>query len=134
MVQFCRSFTRRILFVLRNHRVHVIPWLRVGCEDVHLRTKPTWVIETASEDANDPRWLVLLFGACDPRAALRAKAAFVLAARQARCEMITQLPFFQLERLSQQQNGCSKPDTRDLLAIHAMALEHHNRFSLAFVA
>jgi len=65
---------------------------------------------------------------------MRAETAFVFPTGQAWCEMVAQLAFRQPKGLCRQQHGGSKPATRDLLAIAAMAFEHHDRFSRAFVA
>jgi len=76
----------------------------------------------------------MLLRAADPRATVPAKTASVLPARQARCEMIGQIAFCKPECLCRQQNRGSKTAASDVPAIAAMALQHHDRFSCAFVA
>ena len=47
------SGPRRIKFKFRNCRFHLIPWLDIGNENIHLRTKPAWIIQAASGDSNE---------------------------------------------------------------------------------
>jgi hypothetical protein len=63
-----------------------------------------------------------------------AKTALVLPAGQAWREMIEELALRQPECLCRHQHGGSEPAARNALAIAAVALEHHDRFSRAFVA
>ena len=46
-----RSLLRRVLFELRQFRIHVVPRLGVACEDVELRMKQAWIIQTRGSDA-----------------------------------------------------------------------------------
>src|SRR5262245_35875367 len=88
-------------------------------------------IEAPRQDADEGRGFIMFFGTLDAQATMRAKTAFVLSTGQAWCEMVTQLAFRQSKGLCRQQHGGSKPAARDLLAIPAMAFEHHDRFSCA---
>ena len=44
---------RRIVFELRDCGVHVVPGLGIRSEEIHLRLKPTGVIEAAGSDADE---------------------------------------------------------------------------------
>src|SRR5207249_11093422 len=52
---FASSVLRRgrIEFVFRNCRVHLVPRLGVRNKEIHLRTKPTWIIKTARGDSDE---------------------------------------------------------------------------------
>lgn len=58
----------------------------------------------------------------------------MLAAGQARGEMVAQLTFRQLKRRGRHKQACDESATRHSLAIAAMALEHHQGLSGTFVA
>jgi hypothetical protein len=67
--------------------------MRVTNEEIHLRTKPAWVVQAAGGDSDDPTRPLIGFSAGDPGAAFGAKAAFVFATCKAVREMVTQLSF-----------------------------------------
>src|SRR3954467_8828383 len=84
-----------IKFIFRNGWVHLIPWLCVRHEEIHLRSKPTWIVETACCDPDKFGRPVVGLPACQSRAAFGAKTAFVFAAGHARREVVAQLPLRQ---------------------------------------
>lgn len=124
---------RRIKFKFRNCRIHLIPWLDIGNEKIHLRTKPAWIIQAASGDSNESCGAFIRLSSSQPRAAFGTEAALVSAARHARCEMVAQLPQRQAECRYWYQQAGNESATGYLLAITAVAFEHHNWFSGAFV-
>ena len=77
-----RVVERRVLLKLRQCRVHLIPGLRVRCEDIELRTKRARVIQARSTDANEGRRGI----DCSqkPGTTVRTKTARVRAAGHAR--------------------------------------------------
>jgi hypothetical protein len=64
-----------------------------------LRAKPTRVVQTPGVDSNNGRCLLPIFAACHARAALCAKASFVVPYGSTRREMIPQHAARQLERI-----------------------------------
>src|ERR1043166_522664 len=123
----------RILFVFRYGRVHRVPRLRVLRKNVHLRAKPTRVIDTPGQDADDSRRLTLFLRAGKPRAALLAITALVFPTGQAWCEVILEFPFRQSKRLLRHHDRCRKSTAGNVLAIPAMTLQHHHRLRRAFI-
>src|SRR5437899_10128730 len=94
----------RILGELRQVGIHEIPRLCFRCEDVHLRTKPTQIVQTRGFDADKLRSGITLPD--DGTAALNAKAAVVMTAHCAVSESLT---------------------------VAAMAIQHRERSCHAFV-
>ena len=120
--------------MLRNCWVHVIPRLCIRHEKIHLRAKPARIVQTAGGDADNAGVSFIRFCAGESRTAVGAEAAFVLAARQARREMIAQLPLRQPKGRSGHEQAGDEAAAGHPLAIAAVAFEHHDRFSRTFVA
>ena len=81
---------------LRQRHIHCIPRLRVRDEEIHLRTKPTGIIEASRRDTQELFIRAeIAFTARDARTAVGAKAALVLATSETRREVIFQLAFGQ---------------------------------------
>ena len=66
--------------MLRNGRIHVIPRLYVRNEKIQLRSKPSWIVQTAGGDADNAGVSFIRLCAGESRTAVSAEAAFVLAA------------------------------------------------------
>jgi hypothetical protein len=75
----CRSFSQRILFKLWQRGVHLVPRVRVGRPNIHLRFEPTGIIQTRRPDRCDVR----VYGGLghDRRAAVSTKLPVSLATR-----------------------------------------------------
>src|SRR5262249_53286504 len=125
---------RRILVVLRKVRVHLIPRLHVAGEKIHRRPEPNRVIQTASSNSHETSGPVVGFSASKPRAAVSTEGALVLAAGEARREVVTQLTLREPKRPCRHQQARDESAARHALAIAAMAFEHHERRSGNFVA
>src|SRR6266498_498917 len=94
-VIFCISLTLFLVWWVlpefRNCGIHLIPRWRVRNKNIHLRVKPTRVIQAAGQDSDKLRIACFKFASRNSGTAFRTKTAFVFPARQARGEMITQL-------------------------------------------
>jgi len=64
---------------------------------------------------------------------IRTKTAFMFASSDAGREMVTQLSARQSKRLCRHQHGRSESAATDLLAVTAMAFQHHDRLCSALV-
>jgi hypothetical protein len=82
------SDPRRIMPELRKRRIHLIPRLCVRSEDVHLRTKPTGVIQAARIDSDDSGCAFGILSARQTRAAVSAKTTLVLTDGRALRKMV----------------------------------------------
>src|SRR6478736_1457859 len=114
-----------ILIELGNAGVHLIPRLRIGNKEIHLRPEPIRIIKAASGDADRATRALLKFTAGDARATLGAKAALVSATGEAWRDVIFQLALGQAKGRRRHQHAGQERPTRHLLAITAVALEHH---------
>ena len=123
----------RILFEFRNRGIHLVPRLRVGNENIHLRLKPARIIKASSQDSHKGRFYSFKFASRNSGSAFRTKTAFMFASPDAGREMVTQLSADQSKRLSRQQQPGSESAAGPLLAIATMTLKHHDRLSVAFV-
>ena len=72
----------------RKRRIHLIPRLRVRSENIHLRTKPTGIIQAACVDPDDFRCAFGIFSTGQSRAALSAKTSLVLTDGRALRKMV----------------------------------------------
>jgi hypothetical protein len=107
--------------------------LRVRNENIHLGSKPTRIIKTAGKDSHEWRITRFKFGSCKSRPAFGTITAFMLASSDAGREMVTQLSARQSKRLCRYQDCGNKSAATHLLAIAAMAFQHHDRFCSTFV-
>src|SRR5207244_12934815 len=82
----------RILLKLRNHVIHFVPLLDVRNDNVHLRLKPTRVVQRTSQDSDKRRIASFKLASRKSRAAFGTKAAFMFSTPETRREMVTQLP------------------------------------------
>src|SRR5262245_54654778 len=116
----------RVALVLRTNGVEEIPGLRAGDEDVVLRPEPGRIVQARCRDPDPGRPLLRLTPG-DPGPALRAEAALVPSHPVARREVMTESAAYQPERLRRHQHDGRVRPPRDLLALAAMTVEHHDR-------
>jgi hypothetical protein len=106
--------------------------LRVADEHVHRGFEPAWVVQTGGGQADDAAFGI--FRAGDTRAAFGAEAAQVVSAVQAGRGVMLQRALGELEMFQRHNNDGRVRSAADLLAIAAMAFEHHQGTRTAFVA
>jgi hypothetical protein len=121
------------LLKIRNRWIHLIPWLSVRNENLHLRLKPAWIIEAAGEDPHKLRFSCFKFRPSESRSAFGTKTALVFSPRNTGCEMVTQLSARQSKRRHRHQNCGSKSAASHSLAIATMTFEHHDWLGRALV-
>src|SRR4030095_1291885 len=97
-----------VLFKLRNCGIHFVPRLGVRNENVHLRLKPTRVIQRASENSDERRIASFKLASRKSRPAFGTKAAFVFSTPDTRREMVTQLPAGESKCLPRYQHAGRK--------------------------
>jgi hypothetical protein len=124
---------RRVGLVFGDGWIKLIPWLNVRDEEVHLRSEPTWVVQGSRGDSDKTSGPLGIFAAGQPRSAFGAKAALVLAASQARGEMVAELPFGQSKGFLRHEYSSDIPAASHALAVTAMTFKGHNWFDRAFV-
>lgn len=125
---------RRILLEFRNRGIHLVPWLRIRNEEIHLRLEPARIIERASQDSHKRRFCSFKFASRNTRSAFRTKTAFMFSSPDTGREMVTQSSACQSKRPSRHQHPGSESAASHLLTIATMALKHHDRLRNAFVA
>jgi hypothetical protein len=125
---------RRILLEFRNRGIHLVPWLRIRNEEIHLRLEPARIIERASQDSHKLRFCSFKFASRNTRSAFGTKTAFMFSSPDTGREMVTQSSACQSKRLSRHQHPGSESAASHLLTIATMALKHHDRLRNAFVA
>ena len=123
----------RIKFVFRNCRVHLVPRLCVETKKSICGRNPLGSSRLAAVTPTNPVGRLVGLPAGNSRAAFSAGAALVFAAARARSEMVAQLPLGQTECWRRHQQAGDESAAGQLLAVSAVALEHHDRFSRAFV-
>src|SRR5262249_1531616 len=115
------------------HRgIHLIPRLRVRNENVHLRLKPTRIIQCAGQNSDGLR-LLFKFAAGNERSAFRTKTALVFSSADAGRKMVAQLSARQSKRFCGHHHCGSKSAASQSLAIATVTFEHHGRLSGAFI-
>jgi hypothetical protein len=124
---------RRILLEFRNRGIHLVPWLRIRNEEIHLRLEPARIIERASQDSHKLRFCSFKFASRNTRSAFGTKTAFMFSSPDTGREMVTQLSACQSKRPSRHQHPGSESAASHLLTIATMALKHHDRLRSAFV-
>jgi hypothetical protein len=91
--RICCGLSRLIFLELRERRVHVVPRLRVGGEDMISRVKPTRVIQARCINSDDLRGALSVFATSKTRTTLGAKTALMLETHLAVREMIARHTF-----------------------------------------
>ncbi len=125
---------RRVLLKFRDRGIHLVPRLRIRNENIHLRLKPTRIVQRASQDSDKRRISSLKFASRNTRPAFGTKTTFMFSAPDTGCEMVTQLSVRQSKcRFRQQQPG-NESAASHVLTIATMAFEHHDRLGSAFVS
>src|SRR5688572_30113179 len=89
---------RGIQVVFRNSRIHLVPRLGVRNEEVHLRTKPAWIVQAPRGHSHETRCPFVGFSASQSGSTVATEAALVFSTREARREMIPKLPLRQPKR------------------------------------
>ena len=130
---FSISWHRRVILEFRNRGIHLVPRLRVGNEEVHLRLEPTWVVQCSRQHSDEGRIARFRFGAGHSRSAFGAKTALVFSRADARREMVTQLSACNSKSISRNHDRGGTRAARHVLAIAAMTVDHHHRFGGDFV-
>src|SRR5579862_855993 len=115
---------------LRNCRVELIPWLRVGDVDVELRPKDARVVQARRSDAN----AAVALAAGNAAAALGAKSTLILSSRHTFGEVIAEFAFRQRERTFREVHHRQISAARNVLAIAAVAVAHYHRLGIAYVS
>ena len=105
--------------------VHDVPRLRVANKHVHRGFEPAWVAQTGSRQADDAAFGI--FRAGHARAASGTEAAQVVAAVQSGRGVMLQRAFGELEMFQRHNDHGRVSSAAHLLAIAAMAFEHHQR-------
>src|SRR5438046_8665989 len=95
----------RVLLEFRNRGIHLVPRLSVRNENIHLRMKPTRIVEAASQDSHKLRFLSFKFASRNSGPAFGTKTAFVLPPPDARREMVAQLSACYSKCRSRQQHS-----------------------------
>jgi len=118
--------------MFRRFRVHQVPGLGVAHKNIHRRFEPACVIQAGGGDADDAAFGIFRTG--QPRAAFGAEAAKIVPAPKARCGVMLHGAFGNFEMFQWHDHHWRVRAAADLLAVTAMALEHHERFGIAFVS
>ena len=118
--------------MLGQIRLHQVPLLRVADKDVHGGLKPTRIVQARSSDADDS--VVRILRAGQARTAFGAEAAKIMSAVEARRGVMLNRAFDNFECFERYDDRGNVRPTGDLLAIPAMAFEHHQRLGAAFIS
>jgi hypothetical protein len=118
--------------MFRRFRVHQVPRLGVAHELIHRGFKPAGVIQAGSGNADDAAFGI--FSAGQPRAAFGAEPAKIVSAAKARRGVMLHRALCDFEVFQRHDHHRRVRSAADLLTVAAMALEHHERFGIAFVS
>lgn len=123
-----------VLLEFRNCGIHLVPRLRVGNENVHLRPKPARIVKASCQNSHKRRITSFKFASSNPRPAFGTKSALMFPESNAGRKMVAQLSARQSKCLSRKQHPGSESGASPLLTIATMAFEHHDRLRTAFVS
>ena len=121
----------RILLELWQRGIHLVPRMRVYCPHIHLRSEAARIIQARRSDRDKLRGSVGV--AHDGRAAVRAKTSAGHATCLTRRGMEVQRALQEIEGFRRHDDERRKRASAGSLAIPAMTVNHHHRFSCGFV-